>query len=310
MDSGSEAIPRLEQKFIFLNICSIDNKNKVVKKLETAGFKPEIRPIIGGDLDGKYDILLPLTHYILYSYAKVDRIYHGVPLGKAYVGLWEGAASYAKEQALSEHVVSNFEQNIATVKEYEEILNHKELKDIKKLKEIEDAYFAPDDENSNKSFTQSSHPETRERKYTLEDIEKIQVIMLRNYKDKKSKEEILEYKKEGYCPKTIPVVRPVGDGLQAAEYVSIPFYAYLKFMRDLYIEKGFQEIDAPLGDKVMWISDFLCSTQIDSVLKASFSVVRDAVSDNLEHFNAFKLRDADKLFEEWQKKQKGKQRDK
>lgn len=330
MNSQDNPNQKIELVYMFLDVCSPTNKDEIVCNLRKNGYRPRVTEIIQGELDGKYDISLPLTDFILLYSNKISQEISELSLGAAYEDMCATDLLYAIDDELTDYKVKKHSENYDNIVKYRKFLNSCDLGNIAQLAELEKWIFAPTADDSRKHnkmhrnnvekrkeaveidnnlsdenliFTHEKQKKALKKRYSLAEVEKFNVLVS-DGKSSNLDTAMKKYHKKGYYPRMLAVPVKLGDTMKTNNYISIPFYAFIDWVGDSHSKKSEQEKQKPLGSMLIRTLRHIAAEIDDPVFKRHYKITEKGISDNIKHFNKYTLNDTGKLFDEWQQKQR------
>lgn len=313
------------QIYMYLDTYTKESAEEAARKLIREGYRPKLKEVVGGDLDGQFDVNLPLTDYVLYMQKDRPFEFKNKPLGVVMESLCDEQLDYAEYYELSNHKIQKYHENMETILTNKTPLNNNTISSIKRIQSIERAFYSDinnfekneeDKKMSPNNFNEQSFvfaPEKQKealgKKYKLEEVENKNVLLFVDKNDLETLDRIQDCRNSGYSPIRIAVPKRVNVDLMKIEsYVSVPFYAFADWAQKEHFANRPESKDMPLGDALIKTCKDLTNEYSDNVLDRHYEVLQKAISDNLEHFNKHKLKDAGELFNKWQQNRKDRSR--
>lgn len=319
---------KLELVYMFLDVCSPTGKDEIVHDLKENGYRPRVTEIIRGELDGKYDISVPLTDFILLYSNRVSQDLNELSLGTAYENMCGTDLVYAIDDELSDYKVTKYSENYDNIVKHKKFLNGCDLGNIARLANLEKWIFSPtvdnnhkhnnmhknnveketveiDDKLSNESllFTNKKQKKALRKRYSLGEVEKFNVLVSAA-KNNNMDTAMKKYHRKGYYPRMLAVPVKLGDTMETNNYISIPFYAFIDWVGDAFSNKSEQEKQKPLGSMLIRTLRYITAEIDDPVFKRHYAIIEKGITDNIKHFNKYTLNDTAKLFKEWEQRQR------
>lgn len=316
MESEDTTISEPILEYMFYDIASEHNVKKEFDKLKAAGCTPKITQIFGGELDGKYDISIPIVDFVLYYGRYLRRKFPNVPIGDVYVAFCETAAKNIAKGDFPEYQVEKYNDNAAKIKKYKHYLNNTDFEKLDCVRKIQQLYFSADSNNSvvqnlrlektsfnaNTYIPLGSNAKKKQNKLSVSQIEDTYILIDSKEDNARIKQQFAEYQKRGYLPKMNSVLTEKGNSIYAKHRISIPFYAYADLICSLFIKKYPAGRDMPLGKALIIIFDRLYQRTADESCKQQYKMLAETIKDNIRQFDSHKVSDSQKLLKQWRKR--------